>query len=92
MLFVYEQGDKLADEIGAEKFIEISAKSGKNLKKVFESAVSIVLAARKAAGGSKDDTKAAKAGAKADDESDEGPQLKVVQRQAQTKRRGCVLL
>eukprot|EP01128_Nolandella_sp_AFSM9_P002164 TRINITY_DN12552_c0_g1_i1.p1 TRINITY_DN12552_c0_g1~~TRINITY_DN12552_c0_g1_i1.p1 ORF type:complete len:290 (-),score=83.56 TRINITY_DN12552_c0_g1_i1:223-1041(-) len=89
-----DKGEALADEIGAEKFIEVSAKTGENLKDVFESAVSIVLAARKAQGGGSDAPKSTSAGtASADEDSDEGPELKVVQRQKKQKRGGgCVLL
>eukprot|EP01130_Rhizamoeba_saxonica_P002047 TRINITY_DN1184_c0_g1_i2.p1 TRINITY_DN1184_c0_g1~~TRINITY_DN1184_c0_g1_i2.p1 ORF type:complete len:235 (+),score=65.89 TRINITY_DN1184_c0_g1_i2:176-880(+) len=42
-----EQGESLAEEIGAEKFIEVSAKTGKKLHKLFQETVDIVLDHRK---------------------------------------------
>jgi len=77
-----EKGKQLAEEIGAEKFIEVSAKTGHNLKEIFKEAVSIVMKARKLHGG---------------DEQEKGTEgeveLKVVQRATkQKKNRQCVLL
>jgi len=77
-----EKGQALADEIGAEKFIEVSAKTGDNLKELFKEAVAIVLAARKLHGGGDDE--------KGDDGDIE---LKVVARATKQKKKGgCVLL
>jgi len=39
----YEQGKAMADEIGAVKYLEISSKTGKGVKEVFEVAVDLVL-------------------------------------------------
>jgi len=76
-----EKGRQLAEEIQAEKFIEVSAKNGHNLKEVFKEAVSIVMKARKLHGG---------------DEQDKGEgevELKVVERTTKHKKgRQCVLL
>jgi len=78
-----ERGKQLADEIGAEKFIEVSAKTSHNLKELFKEAVGIVQAARKMHAG---------------DENEKGStegevELKVVQRATkQKKNRQCVLL
>jgi len=77
-----EKGKQLAEEIGAEKFIEVSAKTGHNLKELFKEAVAIVLAARKLHGG--DDP----------EKGGEGEvELRVVQRATKQKKgRQCVLL
>jgi len=86
-----DKAKSMADEIGAEKFIAVSAKTGENLKTVFQDAVALVLAARKVSG---DDAPKKEATSKGDaaKEEDAAPQLKVVKRQKEQKRRGCVLL
>jgi len=83
-----EKAKEMVEEIGAEKFLSVSAKVGTNLKTVFDEAVTLVLAARKAAGGA---NAAASPNAAKKDEGT--PELKVVKRTNQQKRRGgCVLL
>jgi len=78
-----EKGKQLADEIGAEQFIEVSAKTGHNLKELFKEAVAIVMATRKLHGGDDDQ----RSGADGDVE------LKVVARATKQKKgRQCVLL
>lgn len=62
----------MVEEIGAEKLLEVSAKTGANLKQLFQDAVAIVLAARKAnsdGAKGKDEKKSEK--------EDSGPELKV---------------
>merc|ERR1711874_558891 len=39
-----EMGEELAEEIGAKKFIETSAKTGHNLKELFEQAIELAMA------------------------------------------------
>jgi len=86
-----DQANKMVDEIGAEKFIAVSAKVGTNLKDVFHQAVSMVLSSRKLQdGGAAKKDHAEKKGDKSDDDA---PTLKVVKRQQQEKKKkGCVLL
>uniref|UniRef100_A0A6B2LI82 Uncharacterized protein n=1 Tax=Arcella intermedia TaxID=1963864 RepID=A0A6B2LI82_9EUKA len=75
-----EKGQELANEIGAEKFIEVSAKNGHNLKTIFQEAVSIVMAAKHT-------------GKDAETPAEGEPQLKVVARVTkQKKNRQCVVL
>jgi len=76
-----EKGRALADEIGAEKFVEVSAKTGENLRELFKEAVSIVVKAHKArAGGGEED-------------KEDNVELKVVSRLSKPKKRGgCLLL
>jgi len=57
-----EMGTTLAEDIGAEKFIEVSAKTGHNLKELFKEAVAIVLATRKLHGGEEDKNSGGDAG------------------------------
>jgi len=57
-----EMGTTLAEDIGAEKFIEVSAKTGHNLKELFKEAVAIVLATRKMHGGEEDKNSGGDAG------------------------------
>jgi len=76
-----EMGQKLAKEIGAEHYIEVSAKTNANLKELFQHAVSIVQGAKRH---TEDDGK-----------DDDEPNIVVVNRTAKTKkssRGGCVLL
>jgi len=77
-----EKGETLAEEINAEKFIEVSAKTGHNLRQLFQDAVAIVIKARKAKSGEEDP----KSG-------DGDIELKVVARGTKEKKKpGCVLL
>jgi len=87
-----DQAEKMADEIGSEKFMALSAKTGENLKNLFSEAVSIVLAARKVHGGGGVDSPKKESEKKNAD--DEAPTLKVVKRQQkdQKKKGGCILL
>jgi len=81
-----EKAQEMANSIGAEKFIEVSAKTTHNLKQLFQESVSIVLAARKAqneAGDSKHSSKAA---------SEDEPELKVISRTQKQKKKPCTLL
>jgi len=55
-----EKAKELVEEIGAEKFISVSAKKGTRLKDVFVDAVGIALAARAIANGDKGDAKTPK--------------------------------
>jgi small GTP-binding protein len=84
-----DQAEKMVEDIGAEKFIAVSAKVGTNLKDVFKSAVSMVLSSRKLhEGGS-----SAKKEKEKEKSDDDAPTLKVVKRQQQEKKKkGCVLL
>jgi len=78
-----EKGRALAEEIGAEKFVEVSAKTGQNLRELFKEAVAIVVKAHKARGGGGDDDKG----------NDDNVELKVIARQSKPKKRGgCLLL
>jgi len=80
-----EKGNRLAEDIGAEKYIEVSAKTGHNLKELFKIAVGIVVETRK--------LKAGKGDEKSSDGVDGDVQLKVVQRATKQKKKGpCVLL
>jgi len=82
-----DKAQTMAESIGAEKFVEVSAKTGKNLHQLFKEAVSIVLKTRKAHGEEDTHRKDTK------DTDADGPELKVVQRQQKkNKRGGCVLL
>jgi small GTP-binding protein len=87
-----DQAEKMADEIGSEKFLAVSAKTGENLKNVFQQAVSIVQANRKlhqkGAGPKKETEK------KGEKMAEEEPTLKVVKRQQkdQSKKGKCTLL
>jgi len=77
-----DQCEKVRADINAQKCMEVSAKAGTNIKEVFEEAVKVVLAVRKAADPD----------AHADDPSpnDNKEQMKLV-KPVETKRRGCVL-
>jgi len=86
-----DQAEKMVEDIGAEKFIAVSAKVGTNLKDVFKQAVSMVLASRKLHDGGGHSKKESKEKDKSED--DQAPTLKVVKRQQQDKKKkGCVLL
>jgi len=75
-----EKGQQLADEIQADKFIEVSAKTGHNLKELFKQAVASVLRARNSQGGD------------VDDKPEGDVELKVVQRTTKKSNRQCVFL
>jgi len=77
-----ERGKQLADEIGAEKFIEVSAKNGYNLKELFQEAIALVLAAKKHQSGNDDEAK----------NDDEELKLKVVARATKKRKGQCVVL
>jgi len=86
-----QQAEKMVEEVGAEKFVAVSAKKGTNLKELFNDAVNIALAARTMAekGNEKSHGKASAKEAKGDD-STPAP---VVQIKKKPKREGrCVLL
>jgi len=76
-----EMGQKLAKEIGAEHYIEVSAKTNANLSELFQQAVSTVIKLKKQV--SEDDGK-----------EEEGPNIVVVNRTVKNKknRSGCVIL
>jgi len=85
-----DKAKEMAESIGAERFLEVSAKTGQNLQQLFQDSVQIVLAARKA-------TEAANSGSsgknkQASSESDDVPELKVISRTQKQKKRGCLLL
>jgi len=83
-----EKGKEMANSIGAEKFIEVSAKTGHNLEQLFKDSVALVLAARKATEASGSDSKSHKeAGAGNDD-----VELKVISRTQKQKKKPCTLL
>jgi small GTP-binding protein len=88
-----EQAEKMVDEIGSEKFMALSAKTGENLKKLFQEAVTMVLAARKVQGHD-DAPKKDKDDKKGDKADDDQPTLKVVKRQQkdQKSKGKCTLL
>jgi len=81
-----EKAQEMANSIGAEKYIEVSAKTGHNLQQLFKDSVAIVLAARLAQGTSSADKSAAKPS------EDDVPQLKVISRTQKTKKKPCTLL
>jgi len=82
-----DKAQEMADSIGAEKFIEVSAKTGHNLKQLFQDSVSIVLAARKAQGeAGHSDSKHSKKDVEAE------PELKVISRTQKQKKKPCTLL
>jgi Ras-related C3 botulinum toxin substrate 1 len=87
-----DQAEKMADEIGSEKYMALSAKTGENLKNLFHEAVSIVLAARKVQSGV--DSPKKESEKKSDKGEDDQPTLKVVKRQQkdQNKKGKCTLL
>lgn len=73
----------MAEEIGAEKYIAVSARTGDNLKQLFADAVDIALAARTMA----ENPKSPKPKS---DEDNSAPA--VVIRKKPEKRRNCLLL
>jgi len=88
-----DQAEKMGDEIGSEKFMAVSAKTGENLKNLFQEAVSIVLAARKAHGGADEAPKKSEEKKGGGDKEDDQPTLKVVKRQQKRGRGGgCTML
>eukprot|EP01125_Pyxidicula_operculata_P013874 TRINITY_DN45_c0_g1_i1.p1 TRINITY_DN45_c0_g1~~TRINITY_DN45_c0_g1_i1.p1 ORF type:complete len:280 (-),score=69.37 TRINITY_DN45_c0_g1_i1:143-937(-) len=80
-----EKAAELAESIGAEMFMPVSAKTGKNLQQLFKEAINIVVKTRKLhEAATKDDTG-----------DDAGVELKVVKRTAQKKKKNggpCVVL
>jgi len=81
-----DKAKEMADSIGAEKFVEVSAKTEHNLKQLFKDAVAIVLAARKAQGDAGADKEQEK-------EEKEEVELKVVKRTQKAKKKSpCLLL
>jgi len=89
-----QQAEKMVEEVGAEKFVAVSAKKGTNLKELFNDAVTIALAARSIAEKGND-----KAGSKpvpskpSDKGGDDAPPAPVVQiKKKQQRRGGCLLL
>jgi len=84
-----QQAEKMVEEIGAEKFVAVSAKKGTNLKECFTDAVTIALAARAMA---ENNTKSPKA-QKADRMDDAPASTPVVQiKKKPQKERRCVML
>jgi len=84
-----EQANKMVEEVGAEKFIAVSAKKGTNLKELFNDAVTIALAARDIAEKGNDKPSAPKP------KDHDAPSAPVVVRKTQQKKKregGCVLL
>jgi len=78
-----DKAQSMAEKIGAEKFVEVSAKTGKNLHQLFKDAIAIVLANRKLHGGGEEESH----------KETDAPELKVVERAQKKKGRGgCVLL
>jgi small GTP-binding protein len=84
-----EDAGKLVEEVGAEKFIAVSAKKGTNLKDLFNDAVDIALAARSIA--EKGNEKSPKS-PKPSDKNDDAPAPAVVIRKKKERRGGCLLL
>jgi len=82
------KANEMAESIGAEKFIAVSAKTTNNLHQLFKDSVSIVLAARKAQGNEEEGGSSSK-----EKKEEGGVELKVVKRTAKGKRRSaCTLL
>jgi len=85
-----ETAAKLVEEVGAEKFISVSAKKGTNLKELFQDAASIALAARSMAEKGSG-AKSPKTGAAAESKQDDAPAV-VIKKKPVKNRGGCVLL
>jgi len=77
-----DQTEKVRADIHSQKCMEVSAKAGTNIKEVFEEAVKIVLAVRKAADPD----------AHGDDPTPGGDQMTLVKPAVQPKKgKGCVI-
>jgi len=90
-----EQANKMVEEVGAEKFIAVSAKKGTNLKELFNDAVTIALAARDIAEKGNDKQTTSKKSDTKSDHGNDAPAAPVVVRKTQQKKKregGCVLL
>jgi small GTP-binding protein len=81
-----EKALKFATDMSCSAFVAVSAKTGKNLKAVFEKAVSVVLQRRAELGG---DTNVV---TKREDPDSGVVPITVTKKPAQKKREGCVLL
>jgi len=83
------EAEKLAEEIGAEKFVAVSAKKGTHLKDLFINSVAIALAARAIA--EKDADKGSKS-ARADKSDDSAAPVVQIKKRDTKRRGGCIVL